>query len=560
MASDPAQAVAGDLDERDEALALAAEAQALLAAGRVDAAVRVAHQATVLGILLEPTWRVLAEAFEARGDLPGASAAYSQAASLAPDRKALNGPMGRLALRMGEYPAAERLLTAHLQENGLSPEAIADLARAQAQQLAFDRAHELLKAALEADPGQAQLWVALGELLRFEGRDAQSVVFFQEAMRLDPHAAAAQSGLADALLASAGDLEQAVAAGEAAVATATPAELPNITAVHARRLLAAGRLAAGWTAHAKAAEPGPAALIDVRVAAPRWAPGAPSDGPLLVVGEENLIDDVLLAQVVPGLIAEGRPLILAVAPGWQALARRSFPQASVVPLLARSRGARRQLAADLDAPHLHDGRLLAAWRPLRDIVADRRAQLTDFAPAGPYLTPDPDRIRHWRDWLSGLGPGLRIGVRWRQPLLDVARPCEIPTLPDLQDPLSVPGLRLISLQGGEIQDEAAWIREALGLTVHEPPELDHGDLDDLAALACALDVVVGSPGAVTYAAAACGATVWFLSPPGRWAMLGEEAYPWFPEARVIFGDVADWGDAMHELGQSLYELAGGAES
>lgn len=561
MASDPAQSAAGAEGEagaQDEALALADKAEALLHAGRVDDAVQVAQEAAVLGIGLERTWRVLAEAFEIRGDLESASAAYSQAAGLATDRSDLNGRMGRLALSIGEYASAERLLKAHLRDHGPTPDAIADLARAQSLQLAFDRAHELLKAALEADPGQARLWVALGDLLRFEGRDAQSVVFFDEAARLDPASASALSGRADALLLGAGDVDGAMAAGEAAVDAATPEELPATTAAHARRLLAAGRLAEGWEALAKGAQTGTAATLDIRVAAPRWTPKTPPDGPLLLIGEENLADDILLAQVVPGLIAEGRSLVLAVAPSGLALARRSFPQVSVVPLLARPRGARRQLAADLDTPHIHEGRLLAAWRSLREVAAERRAQIGTFAPTGPWLTPDPDRIRHWRDWLAGLGPGPKLGVRWRQPFLDVVRPCEIPTLRDLQGPLSVPGLHLVSLQGAEVMGELDWIREALGLTVHAPPDLNHDDLDDLAALACALDVVVGPPGAATYVAAACGAQAWFLSPPWHWALLGEEAYPWFPSAKIIFGDVADWTVAMEELGQALYGLAGGA--
>lgn len=554
--SDPSDADAAD--GRAQALAITAKAETLLLAGRIDAAVQVAQEATVLGIGVERAWRVLAEAFEARGELGAASAAYGQAARLAEDRRHLHGPMGRLALRLGEYPAAEQLLKAHLREIGPSPEAIADLARAQAEQLAFDRAHELLKAALEADPGQSRLWVALGDLLRFQGRDAQSIVFFEEAARLDPHAAAARAGLADALLVSGADIAGALAAGDVAVAAATPAERPAVTAAHARRLLAAGRLAEGWAALAAGAQPGPAAAIDIRVAAPRWTPGMPSDGLLLVIGEESVTDDILLAQVMPELIADGPPLVLAVSPGWLNLARRSFPQASVVPLLARSRGERRQLAADVDAPHMHDGQLLAAWRPLRDIVVERRTRPADFAPVGAYLAPDPDRVRHWRDWLSGLGPSPKIGVRWRQPLLDADRPCEVPTLRDLQGPLSVPGLHLVSLQGGEVMGELDWIREALGMTLHAPPDLDHDDLDDLAALASALDVVVGAPGAATYAAAACGARVWFLSTPWRWALLGGEAYPWFPDARIIFGEVADWSCAMEDLGQSLYDLAGGA--
>jgi len=555
MSSDPGPSPADASVERgalDEALALTAEAEALLAAGQIDEAVRIATRVGDFGLDLERTWRVLAAACDAQGDLPAALAAYDQLLATATDRDQISGPMGRVALRLGDYAKAERLLKAHIRGLGAAPQAIADLAAAQTGLQTFDRAHATLKAALEADPAQPLLWAALGRLLSVEGRHAHAVIFFEEGLRLDPGSADARAGLADALLLSDGEVDRALSLSAEAVAAAASNDRPTVNDDHARRLLGSGRLAEGWAALATEMIP-PAA--DIRVAAPPWRPDMPLDGPLLVIGEENVIHEVLLAQVIPDLIAEGRPLILAVSPRWEVLARRSFPQAAVVPLLRRSGGGRRRVAARLDSPHMHGGKLLAAWRTLRSTLPDHRARPADFANPAPYLVADKDRVRHWRDWLSGLGPGPKIGVRWRQPLADVTRPYEIPSLPELQRPLSVPGLHLISLQEGEVMGEAEWIEGALGLKVHEPAWLDRDGLDDLAALACALDVVVGPPGATTYVAAACGAETWFLSTPGHWAMLGSDSYPWFPASRVILSDSADWTEAMEELGQSLYALA-----
>jgi len=561
MPPSPAESTAGAEAQGSgrlrQVLALTEQAEALLSAGRFDEAARTARDAALLELNLERTWRVLAQACDALGDFAGAFAAYRQAVAVATDLGDMGPGMGRAALRVGEYAIAESVLTMHLRQSPAAPDAIADLAQAQAALEAFDRAHATLKAALENDPGQARLWAALGELLCAQGRHGEAVVFFEEALRLDPGSVATRAGLADALLVGAGDVDRAVALSEEAMATAAPSDMPAMTASHARRLLAAGRLAEGWTAYARGMEPGDAGLVEHRVAAPRWTPGDPLNGRLLLLGEEFIGDELLLAQMVPSLLAEGLPLILAVSPRWTSLAQRSFPQAKVAPLRTRSERGLRQHAADLDSPHVHGGDLVAAWNPLRAMTRARRSRPTDFAGAQPYLKADSRRVRHWREQLANLGPGPKIGLRWRQ-LVDVANTTEVPSLDDLRDPLSVPGLRLISLQENDLMGEAASIRDRHGLELLEPPGINHEDLDDVAALSCALDVVVGPPGATTYLAAACGAETWFLSPPRHWAMLGTDGYPWFPKARVISASSADWSAAMDELGRALLALAQGS--
>lgn len=556
MTSSPAPAPADADDPAETVLTLTAEAEALYADGQFDDAVRNAAQAANIGLGLQQTWLVLARACEAQGDLSSALGAYEQAAAAGADPREISGGVGRVALRLDDFGRAERLLKAHLSEGTPTTEAIVYLAQAQAGLQAFDRAHETLKTALEADPSQAQLWVALGSLLGVEGRHGQSTVFFEEGLRLDPASAGASAGLADALLLGTGDLDEALSLSEGAVAATSGSGRPAAVAAHALRLLAGGRIAEGWTALAQGLEPGDAATVEIRAAAPRWTSGAQSNAPLLLIGEDNLTDEILLAHVVPSVIAEGRPVILAVSSRLQALARRSFPDATVVQLVHRARSGRRQAAAVLDSPHIHDGELVGAWRPLRATLSEHRADAGDFADAGPYLRPDPARIAHWRKWLASLGPGPKVGVRWRQPALDVTRPGEVPALGDLRGPLSVRGLRLVSLQETDVMGELEWMRSTLGLKVQGPPGLDYNDLDDVAALACALDAVVGPPGVTTYVAAASGARTWFLATPRHWALLGGDRYPWFPEAGVLFAEDGDWRLAMDALGKALAGLAG----
>ncbi|HEX7885745.1 MAG TPA: tetratricopeptide repeat protein [Phenylobacterium sp.] len=535
-------------------IALTERAEVFLRDGQLIQSIKAAAQAADLDPGQERTWLVLGRACEAANDFPAAFSAYGQALSIGDGVTGFGAEMGRVALRVGEHAIAESVLSLYVQDVAPDTEVIANLARAQMAQGAYDRAQATLTSGLEADAGRTRLWISLGELLCLQGRYGQSTVFFEEALRLEPGSAPARAGLAEAVLHAEGDDERALQLSAEAVADAAGEDIAPIVAGHARRLLATGRLAEGWAALARGAEPGAASLVASKVAAPRWIPGEPLHGRLLLMGEPDLARELLVAHVVPGLIAEGLPLILAVAPEWMSLARRSFPEAAIAPRLGRTWLGETQQAAELDTPLLHDGKFVAAWAPMRSMPSLGRGRIEDFAGRAPYLRPEGRRVRHWREWLASLGRGPKVGITWRQPGLDVTQPWEVPSLGDLQPALATPGLRLVSLQDGEVADEAAIVGQSYGVTLHQPPGLVRGDLDDMAALARALDVVVGPPGVKTYLAAGCGAPTWFLATRWHWARLGTDDLPWFPKATVISADGSDWTAAMAELAQALAAL------
>ncbi|MBW8815707.1 MAG: hypothetical protein JF588_20005 [Caulobacterales bacterium] len=522
------------------------QAEALLHDGRFEDAVKRATRATALGGELGRTWAILARAFMGMRDPISAYGAYGQAlAHAALDRSELSREMGLLALSLGHADQAESLLAAHLaQEPAATPETVAALAQAQTAIMAYDRAHATLKAALEANPEAPGLWLALGQLLCAEGRHGQAGVFFEEALRLDPALALARDGLADARLLGAGDAPRALAAGDAALAAADDSQRAALAAHQARRRLALGQLDAGWAQLAHASD------VEVRAAAPAWDGQSTLRGRLLLMGEDSLTDELMLAAAVPELARSGPPLILAVDPRWEALARRSFAGVQVVPRLTRTLRGRRLAAAELDTPHLHAGELVGAWAPLRAVAGPRLATLA--APA-PYLQPNPERVGHWRERLAGLGPGLKIGAVWPVATADGAEPWEAPPLAPLAAALALPDVRVIALRPREALSDVGWI--------DPPPELQTESLDDLAAFAVTLDLVIGPPDALTYAAAACGVATWLLATPRHWARLGADTYPWLPGARVFCAAApGDWTAALEALRAALMTqlAAGGA--
>jgi tetratricopeptide (TPR) repeat protein len=533
---------------------LTQDADELRRAGRLDEALQAALDAVATQINRERTLPILARILAAQEDFSGALEIYRQALALETDNPAISAEMGRLALRLGKYDLAEEVLTIHVGMAPPTPAAIADLAWAQAGRREFGRAQETLKSALQTNPGQALLWSALAQILCLDGHHAQATIFFEEALSLDIRSTPALSGLADALLLGGGDVERALSASEAALAGAATEDIPIMTDAHAGRLLAIGRLEAGWKTLAKAFEPGEAAMVTVKIAAPRWTPGMPLDGRLLLIFPEDEVEAILLAQVVPSVIVAGAPLILAVDPRWESLARRSFPDAITVPLLSRQHDGRLEQTATLDGPHVHEGELVGAWSSLRSMMPIHRARLADFADGAPYLKVDPERVRRWRDRLAALGSGQKVGVVWRA--RNRARAWEAPPLQALEAALSVHGVQLIGLQEEAFPNEFGWLQENFGMRIHDPsPELQGCGLEDLAALTLALDAVIGPPHAATCLSAACGAETWFLTTPRPWALLGAKTFPWFPTARVLSAAAPDdWTAALDELRQALGDL------
>jgi hypothetical protein len=192
------------------------------------------------------------------------------------------------------------------------------------------------------------------------------------------------------------------------------------------------------------------------------------------------------------------------------------------------------------------------WAPLASPLRRFRPSVAAFPAHDGYLTPDPDRVNRWRAELGQL-PGRKVGVLWKSLKLDGSRLREFSPFERWRQVLEVPGVTFVNLQYGECDAEIEQAREAFGVDIWRPPGIDlKDDLDDLAALCCALDLVVGPANATTNIAGACGAPVWLISTPVAWPRLGTDRYPWYPATRVFathaFGH---WDGVMSEIAMAL---------
>ena len=84
------------------------------------------------------------------------------------------------------------------------------------------------------------------------------------------------------------------------------------------------------------------------------------------------------------------------------------------------------------------------------------------------------------------------------------------------------------------------------------------DIDDLAALCCALQAVVSVQNATSALAGACGAAVVAVTGPGSWTQLGEERTPWFANTRLCATEsFGDWTPALRAAAEEIRRIVGG---
>lgn len=255
---------------------------------------------------------------------------------------------------------------------------------------------------------------------------------------------------------------------------------------------------------------------------PRWQ-GQPLVGKrIIVLAEQGLGDQVMLASCFPDLVAlqPAKVYVEAVLRVAPTLAR-SFPDCEVI--------ATNQ---NRDIDWVKQCGQVDYYIPLGDLPARFRRSAVDF-PGIAYLRADPVRIRHWRDLLERSGPGPYVGLSWRggtQLTRGVLRSLPVEELKALADALPA---KWVSLQYGDVQSELARAK-VMGLELqHWKQAIDN--LDEFAALIAALDGVITVCNTTVHYAGALGKQVWILAPQiPEWRYgIHWDRLPWYPGAHVF---------------------------
>ncbi len=498
-------------------------------------------------------WYLLAIARERVGDFASAITAYETALRLLPDHAEVANDLGRLAYRLDMKPQAEKLFRHFLARFPGHHEGANNLACVLRDRLAYDEAIALLRPVIVANPDVPMLWNTMATVLAEQGDYATAEIFFREALRLDETFAKARYNLANARL-SQGDGEDAlVLCEEALKRPMSDDERQLMELSRSTMLLALGRLGEGWDAYEARLHPAHPDVTHFVVDVAKWAPGADLAGKsLLVIGEQGLGDEVLFGHLIPDIIEALGPdghLTLAVEPRLVELFQRSFPQATVgahATYLAAGRTYR-------TLPFVMDFSAFDLWTPLASLLREFRRTTSAFPDRVGFLTPDPDRVAHWRHELEKAPAGVKVGLLWKSNIKNGARYRFYSPFADWAPVLQAKGVTLVNLQYGDCSEEIAQAERDYGVRIWTPPGIDlKQDLDDVTALCAAMDLVVGFSNATMNLAAGVGAPTWLISVPGAWTRLGTSRYPWYPQVRTFttpaFGN---WTPVMDAVGEAL---------
>lgn len=129
-----------------------------------------------------------------------------------------------------------------------------------------------------------------------------------------------------------------------------------------------------------------------------------------------------------------------------------------------------------------------------------------------YLEPDPKQVEAWKKALPKADGKRLIGLSWRSSLTTYSRDEHYLSVEELAPLFELDDIQLINLQYDECSKELAWIEENYPGKMIDFPDLDQfDDLDGVAALMCALDLVIAPATTVVELAGALGCPALFLS-------------------------------------------------
>jgi hypothetical protein len=243
-------------------------------------------------------------------------------------------------------------------------------------------------------------------------------------------------------------------------------------------------------------------------------------GTLLVSGQQSLGEQILYASMLPDLSAHAERVVVEVEPRLVELFARSFPAMRIVPTGSAE-------AASESAAQTPMSRLPRRLRPSLDAFPRREQG---------FLTADKARAAALRQRLAGDGR-LVVGLSWKSRNTAKKAKARSARLRDFAAVLQKPNCRFIDLQHGDTRAECAAVAREMGVHVEQLGDVDNRcDIDGLAALMTACDIVVSVSNATAHLAGALGRPAWVFVPhgparPWYWFEQGDDS-PWYPHLRV----------------------------
>ncbi len=473
-----------------------------------------------------------------RNELEEAALCYQESLRLDPDQAEAHNNLGNLHLKRGELTAAEGCYQQALRVRPDYVEAWNNLGVLYGKRRQINEASTCYQTALELRSDLFEARYNLANMLQEEGDPVSAETHFRIALQQGVDSALLWNGLGLSVR-DQGRTEEALSCfAEAERRASEDVRIRwNTGLTHLMR----GELAPGWNGYEAGHDKMRLALRGFDF--PRWDGRYAPNATLLVYAEQGIGDEILFASCLPDLLPWVGRCIVECEPRLGALLARSFPSVEVY---AVARDNREWLATvgkiDFQCP-------------IGSIATYLRRHLNSFPRQPGYLLPCPEQRTLWRKRLAELGGGrLTVGISWRSRLVGGGRARFYSQLTAWGALFSVADVTFVNLQYDDCTEELAAVSTQFGVQVIQLRELDLlNDLEGVAALSSALDLVIAPPNSVAEIAAAVGCEVWRLDAAlPNWLSLGTNTMPWHPLMRLFRQErLGDWAGVLKTVANTL---------
>jgi ADP-heptose:LPS heptosyltransferase len=259
---------------------------------------------------------------------------------------------------------------------------------------------------------------------------------------------------------------------------------------------------------------------------------------LIVIGEQGLGDQIFFTSMLPDLAKQVPGATVCVEPRLVPLFKRSIP------------------ALNFISPDKLDGNQFDAQIYLGSLGKIYRKNTESLsAIQSSYLVADAARSAELRTKLKN-PEKLICGVSWLSKNADHGEGKSL-SLEALHPVLQLAGFEFVNLQYGDTTEERDAFVQQHGVSIHHFDEIDnHNDLDGLAALIDACDIVVTVSSTTAHLAAALGKPVLVMLPNNDalfWYWHRDShTTPWYPSARLFRrSDSGRWEDVIDAVALTL---------
>ena len=268
----------------------------------------------------------------------------------------------------------------------------------------------------------------------------------------------------------------------------------------------------------------------------KWQPGALAPR-LLVWPEQGVGDELMFGALLPQAQQLCQHLLVQMDARLIPMFQRGMPGIDFLP--------KHQTVDEA----MYDAQL--PMGDLAQLFCQEEKKFQAIQPA--YVKADTARVEKLRQEINPDGKHL-VGISWRSKNLKKGQDRSLP-LPDMLRALNMPGVRFVNLQYGDVAVELAQAQVELGMEVVQCHSVDNQhDLDGLAALIQACDLVVSADNSTVHLAGALGQAVWVLLPfnaDWRW-LLGRDDSLWYPSAKLFRQEnIGDWQSLLARVSAEL---------